>query len=624
MSPSRESRRVEGCFAALVVVLPLVYAPGFASLYRLPKQVALAVIGALVLWGVVAYYRRERPLSSLPLFAPVVAYATVIILSLLTALNLYEGLWQSAETLVALGLFWAAATFFGDMAAVFRLFRWAVGAATVVALLGIAQTWGADIPTLAITTPIVAPGSTFGNINMAAQYLVLVLPLAVGLVILASTLSGELVAGAALGVIATHLTYTGTRAAWLGATLATLVLSWLVRRRGILISVPPSPFRRKIWSLVAVAAFVVLMNIVPRFVIPGWGQSHASVVTRLGSFAGEFEERTSLRVRLAIWANTSALVTDHPLLGVGKGNFQFLYPRYARRVVEDVAMKPETRVREAHNDYVQFASETGLIGLGTFLCLLVGLARRFCSGFTATAEAGRLVIGGTCAIGLLALLVEAFFDFPFQRAVPEAFFWMLAGVLWRASGDDPPSVGGASSKPHPLIALTVVAVIATMAAGWGGNALRAEYHYSRGGRAYSRDRLPEAGEHLRKAVTLNPFEERYWFLLGLYEIRTGDFRQAVVHISRHLRLNPYNIGGLNNFGVALASVGRPLEAIAAFERSLAIWPDHVEARNNLGFLYASVGRRDLAITQFREVLRMSPGNEQARSRLDVLLQDAAR
>lgn len=613
------TRTLEACLFALVAVLPVAYAPGFASLYRLPKQAGLAVIATLVLWGAVAHVRRERLVSSLPLLFPIAIYAAVVVLSLWGARNRYEGLVQSAQTLVSLGLFWAAATLFGETAAVFRLFRWAVGAASVVALLGIAQAWGADIPTLVITTPIVAPGSTFGNINMAAQYLILVLPLAVCLVVMASTPGGELGAGAALGLIATHLSYTGTRAAWLGTALASVVLSWLVVRRGILIPVPHGRFRRKMSIVAAAAGFVVLMNIAPRFVIPGWGQSHASVATRLGSFAGEFEERTSLRVRLAIWANTAALVADHPLLGVGKGNFQFLYPRYARRVVKDVAMSPETRVREAHNDYVQLAAETGLIGLGTFLWLLVGLARRFYSGFTAAAEAGRLVIGGACAFGLLALLEEAFFDFPFQRAVPEALFWTLAGVLWRASGDDAPSAGGESSKSRPLIALTVVAVVATLAAGWGLNALRAEYHYSRGGRAYVDGRVDEAGIHLARAVNLNPFEERYWFLLGLYEIRTERYADAVRHMLRNLALNPYNIGSLNNLGVALASLGRGPDAIEAFQRSLRIWPDHVEARNNLGVLYAHAGRPDLAIEQFEAALKLSPGNREARAHLDRLL-----
>ncbi len=651
---------LERCLIALVALLPLAWVPGLVSLYRLPKQALLAVLGAVILWGGFAAVRR-RPVA-LPLAAPVAAHATVVLVSLAGAVNVYAGLVQAAQTLVCLGLFWTVALLRPGPGAIVRLFGWAAAGGSLVAVAGIAQAWGLALPALpALAWP---PGATFGNPNTAAQYLVLVLPLAVVVFLLADGARREAPAGLAVGTILTYLVYTGTRAAWGGTLLAAGLLSLLLRGRPVVEGAGRALARRKRLGVVLILAFVAAMNVAPRLWIPTWGQSRAFLPARLAMLADEAGPGSSLRGRLAIWANTLAMAGDHPLLGVGKGNFPFVYPLYATRVVKDAWMGPEVRVREAHNDYVQMLAETGVAGGLAFAWVLGALALTFVRGLpggpapppAGPAAAGppglppaarRRLLGVACACALLALLAEALFDFPFQRAAPEALFWLLAGVLWRTArpwdgepGAEAPApveragagggralgplarrvaaVGRRIAPAVPAAVMAALAGVATLAAAWGVHAVRAERHYSRGGRAYYADRQPEAARELAEAVRLNPFDERYWFLLGLQEIRTGRYQDASRHILRSLALNPYGIGTLNNLGVALAAQGRVAEAIAVLERSLEIWPDHADARTNLGILYASAGRTDLARRQFEAALALDPDDARARDRLQGL------
>ncbi len=55
---------------------------------------------------------------------------------------------------------------------------------------------------------------------------------------------------------------------------------------------------------------------------------------------------------------------DYPIIGVGIGNFPYLYPKYAP--AEGVQ-----RERLAHNTYLQILTETGIVGFSLFMCGIV-------------------------------------------------------------------------------------------------------------------------------------------------------------------------------------------------------------------------------------------------------------
>jgi O-antigen ligase len=60
--------------------------------------------------------------------------------------------------------------------------------------------------------------------------------------------------------------------------------------------------------------------------------------------------------RPLFWANAAGMVRDFPLFGTGLGTFVAVYPAYETRE------GPEGLLVHAHNDYLEFLSELGLIG----------------------------------------------------------------------------------------------------------------------------------------------------------------------------------------------------------------------------------------------------------------------
>lgn len=603
---SSASEQITQGIILLCFFLPLAFFPGLISLYRLPKTAFLAFFTSVLCWLWLINHLRlqDRQSFTLPLLIPITLHLLIGALSLLGSINPYEGSLFLLQIILGIALFWVTANTI-EPQGLTRLFHWSVIAAAIVSILGIAQFWGADIPTL---VPTGGPGATFGNKNMAAQYLLFVLPAAFYLLLYSSESSREWLYAVLAGLIGTYFVYTRTRAAWGAVAVGVMGLSFCLLWSGQRSAISLHLTKRKWAFMLGVAIFVLIMNIVPPYLLPNFG-----VAPALGRLESMLEVETEGQHRFAIWANSLAIFADHPILGAGKGNFRFIYSVYARRVIEDPSFSPEKRAADAHNDYVQLLAETGLLGAASFLWILALLARRFWQGKKQTLDPHLLVV----VFALIAILAEAFWDFPFNLPVPVAFFWIYSGILWSLTRAEPAPQGRISTKLS-LIPVVLVTLLSTLFSILTLSSLRGEFYYSRGARETYQDRPDEAEKDLTKATQISPLNDRYHSLLGLLRIGKGDYEKATDSIRRSLSLNPYNINALNNLGVAYASAGNIPKAIQAFQTSLRIWPRHIEAHRNLATIYAREGEQKKAIEHFQAVLTLNPQDANARSALQAL------
>jgi O-antigen ligase len=109
------------------------------------------------------------------------------------------------------------------------------------------------------------------------------------------------------------------------------------------------------------------------------------------------------------------MIGDHPLWGVGVGNFS----RYSLHYSD------AGRHFIAHNSYVEIGAEVGLPGLATYLLFLVLLVRSLARSERWARDSGRdrLALGTRgIRMGVLAFLIPAFFI----SAEYEKLFWLFA------------------------------------------------------------------------------------------------------------------------------------------------------------------------------------------------------
>jgi O-antigen ligase len=190
-------------------------------------------------------------------------------------------------------------------------------------------------------------------------------------------------------------------------------------------------------ALLAIGAGIVFLMLTDRKRIPilvGAGvitvaigllfvRSNPDSVFRIeeGFRAKEKVADTNVQTRLTAWDAAITLAIDHPLLGIGPGNFFYHYG--------DVTGTPAGAepLGVVHNAYLDIASELGLVGLGLFLAYLALVfarltsAQRDGSGPPGFAAALRVSFVVAC-VGAITLSE--------QYSAP---FWLIGGLataLW--------------------------------------------------------------------------------------------------------------------------------------------------------------------------------------------------
>jgi O-antigen ligase len=117
------------------------------------------------------------------------------------------------------------------------------------------------------------------------------------------------------------------------------------------------------------------------------------------------------------------IVRDYPIFGAGPGSFSMVFPAY----------RPETVgafYDHAHNDYVEFAAESGLLGLailGAFVAmtLLAALKAQW-------VRRDPLMRGMSfaCIMGVTSILIHSWVDFNLQIPANAAYFMVLLALGW--------------------------------------------------------------------------------------------------------------------------------------------------------------------------------------------------
>lgn len=235
------------------------------------------------------------------------------------------------------------------------------------------------------------------HFNSLAGYLNLILPLSLACVVLGREGWMRQLAFACHGLGLAALYFTGSRGGLLAYVSALVVMVYFLR--------PKRPALLRIAALIAMAALVVIVLQLP-------SRLETESVSRLQ----QIDEVTSVS-RLALWGAASAMFMDHPVLGVGYGNYRALYNDYIP------GMAPNQL--DAHNIYLQMLSEMGIIGFAAFCFLIFSLAAGAFELVRAADPLFRLIgigMGGALA----ATLVHGTVDYLFN-ASPQfgGMFWLV-------------------------------------------------------------------------------------------------------------------------------------------------------------------------------------------------------
>ena len=354
--------------------------------------------------------------------------------------------------------------------------------------------------------------------------------------------------------------------------------------------------------------------------------------------------------RLSIWKSAWTMMIDHPWLGIGLGQFEYVSTRYAFPVTTHWARY--TRVAEnAHSEYLQAGAELGIPGLLLVLGVVALLAQAAVRRLRTLPRAswGPIV---TLLAAIVSIAVHAAVDFPLHTPPAALLLVILAAGLRLNGVTGPERVVSLRVRPVYAGAAVLVALLLAVSAARpvlgfsyflaGIGAPRDLFHEKRSLQEAPRADLPPAealrligraarvdstnapyrralGSHLFQgflrgeggpgalsqalfqlnyAAELNPNQYQYQVNLGqaMTTLARRDppgrdhLEAALGHYRRAAELAPFQLQIWTDIGLLTDEMGDVAAAEAAFRRAVAIEEYYLRGWFNLGTFYARRGR----------------------------------
>lgn len=386
-----------------MVLLPLAIL-GRQLLPRRPRLVADPLLGLLILYGVVLFASSVRAatpeLADESLFDHLKNLAIVlVVMNLMTSpLDLRRVAWA----LVLAGAFLSTISVYQLFTSSYDQEFGGFGQIKLAQIMG------------RVRQPRIA--GPLGDPNFYAQILVPLVPVAFCQLWKESSPRLKLMAAYSLSVISVAVFFTYSR----GGILALAVVLLLA---AIMKKIKPHHL------LVGLILVLPLGLIVPREL-----EGRLSTLNQLipGADEASVDVDTSFRERALLMQVAWEMFRDHPLLGVGAGNYSEHYEEYAQRIGSSLSSYEDFGQRRfPHSLYLQIAAETGVVGLILFVGIVMVGLRRARSAIRLFAEAGDLYsasIVTSLALGFVGYLTSSVF----LHGHYLRYFWLLVALLGAA------------------------------------------------------------------------------------------------------------------------------------------------------------------------------------------------
>jgi len=295
------------------------------------------------------------------------------------------------------------------------------------------------------------------------------------------------------------------------------------------------------------------------------------------------------------------MIADHPLKGVGAGNWKLHSAEYYNKYDFDFE-KDQLNWLRPHNDYLWVFAEKGIFGFLLFISLFALIFYYIYKIlFTDTLREHRIF---TLFIftGLIGYLTVSFFSFPLERINQQiylALFFSSTIVLHHSGRKTKKPVYFQKAVLYPALAIIAFTVVysysmldmeykvrqasnALMSNNW-----KALLHYSQ--------TIPTTFRTLdSEATPLVSYQAQAYSNLGQKAKARDLYEQALV-------AHPTKINIMNNLGKVYYELGEYPKARDMFLQALVILPNYKEALINLSTTYYKMGKYGKTLNTLKRI-----------------------
>jgi len=450
------NRVIEFSFYALFLLVPWAFWKDTSELFELNKMWltwAIAVIIAAT-WMTKMILEKKFSFKRTPLDIPIALFLISQIISTLFSMDSHVSFWGYysrfngglLSTITYIFLYYAFLSNFQTNAVevVKKSLLLSLISGLIVALWGLPSHFGYD-PTCLIFRgsfdvscwtpdfmPTVRIFSSLGQPDWLAAYLAILLPISLTYIVINRKLWLTIPLTALFYL---DLLYTRARSGVVGIWVALIFFAiayfWSQRKRMksfLSVETLKSPFSLSIIGLLIITFFIgTPVSQLSIFTLEGITQkfqtmqaqkkasTNPAAATSTSAQSAYNGGTESADIRLLVWTGAINAWKDNPIFGTGVETYAFAYYKY-KPVGQNLTSEWNYLYNKAHNEYLNYLATTGIVGLGTYLSMIVVFFWLFIKYYLSNIKKGvydvnHFVLNIALASSYVSILVTDFFGF---------------------------------------------------------------------------------------------------------------------------------------------------------------------------------------------------------------------
>jgi O-antigen ligase len=281
--------------------------------------------------------------------------------------------------------------------------------------------------------------------------------------------------------------------------------------------------------------------------------------------------RSNVDKRLAFWSNTADMIQEHPVLGVGAGNWKLLFPKYGLSAVDHSTMQGITHIQRPHNDYLWVWAESGPLGLFFYVALFILPIFQIIKNLRNSESNEIRILNYFAFMAIAAYAIFSFSDFPLERAPHTALFFTAIALVY--------SSASAEAKTFKAPWLPMVAGGLTLLALWvcyqrwqgeKDTVAVLEANAQQNARAI----IPAAQKAHNPFYNLDPYANPLYYYEALGYQFSKKPQEALQRAKWAQEDAPYNILVFNAYANIYNALGQKNKALQYLDTALAISPKY--------------------------------------------------
>jgi hypothetical protein len=348
-------------------------------------------------------------------------------------------------------------------------------------------------------------------------------------------------------------------------------------------------YRKKLLH-VAIAVATCLVAIFVIQLAPQSGVHETTTSERVGTIVN-YSSDASAQARLNAWKKSIEMFQDHPLLGVGAGNWKIELPHYGLSVFLPNIQDGSIQWTHAHNDFIEVLCETGIGGALAFLSVfLIAIFLAIRSVRKTTNNSRESILATLISASIFGFGIISFFDFPNSRVEHSMLL-----MLWLAMIPTVPQKNDAQNNYIRYMAVILLlpgfllSIKHFLAEQHEKTLLEARIDQNWNGVI---SEFPHSYDP--RFITVDALSTPLLYYKAEAEFMQQDYNAALRDNLEALKADPNHFFTLNNTGSCYVNLGNLSMGKVFYRRALAISPNFEEALLNLAAVYFNQKQLDSA------------------------------